>query len=87
MEDHECREVIEQYRKVLDREYPDIEPNEDREGVGHIKRMTEKMPEFLDDGRKEKFMRWLGFIQGWLWENGLYDIEELGRHNKFTDSF
>jgi len=29
----------------------------------------------------EKFMRWLGFIQGVLWQRGWFTLEELKEHN------
>jgi hypothetical protein len=32
----------------------------------------------------EKFMRWLGFMQGVLWAEGLYTIEQLKDHNRPT---
>jgi hypothetical protein len=34
-----------------------------------------------DPARREKLMRWLGFIQGALWYSGLYTVEELMQHN------
>lgn len=30
----------------------------------------------------DKYNRWLGFIQGYLWTNNIYTIEQLREHNK-----
>jgi len=30
----------------------------------------------------EKAMRWLGFIQGGLWSQGFYSIEDMKNHNR-----
>jgi hypothetical protein len=38
--------------------------------------------EFLKDGRREKAMRWLGFLQGALWSEGLFSISSLADHNR-----
>lgn len=31
---------------------------------------------------REKFMRWLGFMQGALWSEGIYTIDEMREHNR-----
>jgi hypothetical protein len=40
----------------------------------------EHLQEFIQ--RKEKIMRWLGFMQGALWVKGIYSIDEMRAHNK-----
>jgi hypothetical protein len=51
-----------------------------REQVPHIMWMCEETSKFLNDGRIEKAMRWLGFIQGWLWASGISSAgEEFSR--------
>jgi len=35
-----------------------------------------------DRGTIEKAMRWLGFIQGGLWSQGFYSIEDMKNHNR-----
>jgi hypothetical protein len=42
-------------------------------------RLRELPPE-----KTEKAMRWLGFIQGVLWANRLYSIDELKDHNSLA---
>lgn len=34
------------------------------------------------EGRREKAMRWLGFVQGALWAHGLAPIDELKNMNR-----
>lgn len=48
----------------------------------HMLWMLWQIPQFLSDGRKEKANRWLGFIQGALWADGVYTIEEMKEHNR-----
>lgn len=48
----------------------------------HIKYMCRQTVQFLEEGRVEKAMRWLGFIQGALWVLGEYSIAELKEHNR-----
>lgn len=48
----------------------------------HIAYMLCTIPELMAAGRREKAMRWLGFVQGWLWARGLCSIEELKACNK-----
>jgi hypothetical protein len=52
---------------------------EAREG-DHITYMVDQM-ETWGPEKMEKACRWLGFIQGALWADGVYSIEELKRHN------
>jgi len=50
----------------------------------HIVSMIPKMEEMSqknDYVTREKLMRWLGFMQGVLWSDGLYDIDELRELN------
>ncbi len=48
----------------------------------HILWMLWQIPGFLKEGRKEKANRWLGFIQGSLWAEDVYTIEEMKEHNR-----
>ena len=54
------------------------------QSINHLLTMIPKIREFLKQGRKEKAFRWLGFIQGALWINGSFTIEELKTHNRPT---
>jgi len=83
MTEEKLREVIERLRGMV----------EARRGIntwfsanifaGHIEHlhdMPDKMLGFLAEGRREKLMRWVGFMQGALWMMGV-DLEELKRMN------
>jgi len=50
----------------------------DNKEFKHIKWMVEQISIFIEEKRKEKANRWLGF----LWNKGLYTIEEMKEHNK-----
>ncbi len=54
----------------------------DRVALAHCHQMLDKMEQFLNDGKIEKFMRWLGFIQGVLWRCHEFSLEELKSHNR-----
>lgn len=45
-------------------------------------RMIPLTIQFASDNRLEKAFRWLGFMQGVLWAEGVYAIDELKDHNK-----
>ena len=50
----------------------------------HIVSMIPKMEEMSqknDYVTREKLMRWIGFMQGVLWSDGLYSIDELREMN------
>lgn len=74
MTDDKCREVLDIYAVEL-QDYEDGP-------LGHCKEMIPKMDVFIDEGRREKFFRWLGFLQGVLWMEGMYTLEELKDHNR-----
>lgn len=44
----------------------------------------EKMEQMVADGSQEKIEKvfcWLGFIQGCLWSQGIYSLDQLKTHN------
>lgn len=49
--------------------------------IAHYKYMCDKAVEFVDEGRIEKAMRWLGFLQGALWKEGHFTLDQLKRHS------
>ena len=51
----------------------------------HCHSMIDEMRQFVAEGRMDKVFRWLGFIQGVLWVNGWYTLEELMNHNRPGD--
>jgi len=50
--------------------------------LAHLHTMFPEVLEFVAKGRREKAMRWLGFIQGVLWVCGLATIDELKNDNR-----
>ena len=53
-----------------------------KEMLAHLHSMIDKIIKFLDEDRRDKLFRWLGFIQGALWVLGIYTINELKNHNR-----
>lgn len=53
-----------------------------REKAAHLRLMIETTRELLVEGRREKVMRWLGFIQGAVWTLGFASIDTLKDMNK-----
>jgi hypothetical protein len=45
--------------------------------VAHYKFMCVQASAFVEDGQREKAMRWLGFLQGVLWRRNLFTLAEL----------
>lgn len=50
----------------------------------HAIEMIPKMRKFLDEGRRDKAFRWLGFLQCVFWMLSIYAIEELADHSRPT---
>ena len=48
----------------------------------HCYGMLNQMEEFLVEGNMEKVFRWLGFIQGCLWIQGVYSLDSLKEDNR-----
>ncbi len=49
----------------------------ERAALGHVLWMCVEAQKFVNEGRMEKAMRWLGFIQGALWARSYSSIEDL----------
>jgi len=45
--------------------------------LAHCRRMLDKLPKYIAQGRTEKAQRWIAFIQGVLWGLDLTTITEL----------
>lgn len=74
-----CREVLELYEASIGVAKASLWSD-------HLKSMIPKMRGMLDDGdRQEKFMRWLGFMQGVFWVIGWFSLEDLKRHNRVKE--
>lgn len=61
-------------------------PEKKSHAVDYAITMCEKTKGFIDEGRTEKAMRWLGFIQGVFWTEGVYSIDEMRAHNTTQES-
>ncbi len=69
--------------KVKPRKFPeDRAPKTASEVLSHLYAMTFEMKGFIKERRREKFMRWLGFMQGAFWTQKLFTLEELKNHNR-----
>jgi len=47
------------------------------QGLEHLLWMCQTIRVFVAEGRREKAMRWLGFVQGALWAKALVSIDHL----------
>ena len=88
MDDEKNFEVIDRYRLLLEElGAKRIEVNYDKflpsreESLNHLLLMLPKMEAFIIEGRRGKFFRWLGFIQGVLWILGFFSLNDLRDHN------
>lgn len=79
MKPEKIAEVCDRYRKVL-AQWDDGDNG--RATQNHLLGMLDRIVVFVDQGRREKAMRWLGFVQGWLWAASIYTIEEMADHNR-----
>lgn len=69
-------------QRVAINELKDAHTNADKVVRAHALYMIHEMRIFLVEGRREKLMRWLGFLQGVLWMGNYYTLEELANHNR-----
>jgi len=58
---------------------PESPCQRDLDKLKHVVWMCEEAKTFHS---VEKSMRWLGFIQGYLWVTGVFSIEEMKEHNR-----
>ncbi len=83
------KEVVEMYQLKLvelgvestDFDHATLSPSSEA-ALNHCLGMLPKMIDFVDEGRIEKAFRWLGFIQGVLWDRGIYTLDALMNHNR-----
>lgn len=92
MDTKRMRQVIEIYRKKFEEatvekhEFPHGQKlDEPWHGLEHCYAMLDKMEVFLREGELEKVDRWLGFVQGYLWAQQFYTIDEFRHHNLFGE--
>ncbi len=53
-----------------------------RSTLQHCYGMLDQMEVFLSEGKMEKVFRWLGFIQGCLWAQGIFSLDVLKEDNR-----
>lgn len=89
MTNEKIRTVITMYKEKLGGlglgkiDYPHTEILDTMEhGLMHCYGMLDEMEVFLEEGRVDKVFRWLGFIQGILWSEKIYSLEDLKNHNR-----
>lgn len=89
MTDEKNLSLVKQYREHLERLQADMIETDynphfhDRQdALNHLFSMLTNMENFLREGRREKFFRWLGFMQGALWSLGEFNLNDLRDHNR-----
>lgn len=53
----------------------------DQPQIDHLRDMIPRLRVLIAEGRREKVMRWYGFIQGALWMLGAFTVDELKDHS------
>lgn len=53
--------------------------------TSHMLWMAQNCLQLVEDGRREKAMRWLGFLQGALWAEKLVTVDQLKDMNRPED--
>jgi hypothetical protein len=89
MTDAKVLEVLKVYRQSFEargvakrRSPPEAQAAAQIDRLAHLHWMLDEIESFLAAGRREKAMRWLGFIQGCLWADGLYTVAEMKDQNR-----
>lgn len=90
MTDEKCLLLMEQYREILiglgakeaEVDYDVSYVNNREATLNHCLSMILKMESFIEKGRRDKFFRWLGFMQGAFFSFGLFSLNELRDHNR-----
>jgi hypothetical protein len=89
MKIEKIRQVVATYRQKFEElgvgkaSYPHEEPLDSFErGLEHCHAMIEKMEGFILQNRMDKVFRWLGFLQGYLWSQKIYTLDEITNHNR-----
>jgi len=80
------KEVLEIYRAKLFQMAP---PRSEKEGgnrLQHVSWMCHMTEHHLAAGETDKANRWLGFIQGVLWCEGFFTIDDMRAHNRPSET-
>jgi len=76
-------EALTLYKSVL--KYSGYDPKSTFDGGNdkqHVAWMCDQAMIFVKEGRRDKALKWLGFIQGCLFCWKVYSLEELKDHNR-----
>ena len=69
--------------KIPQQNFPhDQLPTNRQNSLAHCHAMLQKMREFVASGDVDKAFRWLGFIQGVLWNEQIFDLATLREHSR-----
>lgn len=79
----ECKRIVLECDKkaVAKRVEDKLEAPAFTEISSHMLYMCEEIPLMLSDGRREKVMRWLGFMQGVIWSTYGTSLKSLKKMN------
>jgi hypothetical protein len=94
MSGHHLKKILQFYYSYFTHLWPNLEPSQlsiagaaNRAGdttmggkIAHYKFMCKEAQKFVDEGKVDKAMRWLGFIQGVLWIDETFTLNELKSH-------
>ena len=78
MTDKKCAQVVAFYEKCMND--ADVAPVKDGNFIEHVAWMLSAMPSLED--QREKWMRWLGYVQGVLSAFGVFEVEDLKEHSR-----
>lgn len=67
----------EEARRIPDADYKFASKVWTKDARGHAAWMCDEAAKFVDEGRMEKAMRWLGFINAVLWITGLRSLDSI----------
>lgn len=79
------RDLIGRYRRFYDKERDirslkiggNASVHSKREQVGHLMALLVKAEQHLNHGEFKEATLLLGFVEGWLWANGVFTTEEI----------
>jgi len=91
MNNLQIQQAVTKYRALIRERLPTLQPQKLSptsegtrvEALAHVLYMLGHIEDLLHHPeRREKLMRWLGFVQGILWSECLYTLDELKDHNR-----
>jgi len=83
MNDKNFLSLLQKYKERIEKLKSKTAENSYNEKVDleHLLSMLPIMEKFIQEGQREKFFRWLGFMQGVFWSLGEFSLDELRNHN------